>query len=92
MFPPRVATLTLPDLACVEIKHLDADEFAHWSPQTDFEASSRQQRKRREWEVFGVLARGAEPPPGVIAVESPDDRHVVDYVRAEWLPARAAAR
>jgi hypothetical protein len=85
-----IPMLTLPDWSCVEIKHLDADEFAHWSPQTDFEASSRQQRKRREWEVFGVLARGAEPPAGVIAVESPDDRHVVDYVRSEWLPARAS--
>ena len=86
-----IATVTLPDWSCVEIKHLDADEFAHWSPSTDFEASSRQQRKRREWEVFGALADGAEPPAGVIAVEAPDDRHVIDHVRSVWLPAQRAA-
>jgi hypothetical protein len=83
-----IPTVTLPDWSCVEIKHLDADEFAHWSPQTDFEASSRQKRKRREWDVFNVLAGGADPPRGVIPVEAPGDCHVIDYVRSEWLPAR----
>jgi hypothetical protein len=85
-----IAMVTLPDWSCVEIKHLDADEFAHWS-HTDFDASARTQRKRREWEVFGALAGGADPPPGVIAVEAPDERHVIDYVRSDWLPARHAA-
>jgi hypothetical protein len=83
-----IATITLPDLSCVELKHLDADEFAHWS-HTDFDASARTRRKRRDWEVFTALASGADPPDGVIAVESPDDRHVIDYVRSEWLPAGA---
>ncbi|HTE63954.1 MAG TPA: sulfotransferase family 2 domain-containing protein [Solirubrobacteraceae bacterium] len=84
-----IPTLTLPDWSCVELKHLDADEFAHWS-HTDFDASARTKRKRREWEVFNVLAGGAAPPDGVIPVRSPDDRHVIDYVRSEWLPARHA--
>jgi hypothetical protein len=84
-----IAMVTLPDWSCVELKHLDADEFAHWS-HTDFHASSRTQRKRREWEVFNALAGGGAPPRGVVALESPDERHVVDYVRSEWLAARYA--
>jgi hypothetical protein len=83
-----IATLTLPDWSCVELKHLDADEFAHWSP-TDFDASARTRRKRREWEVFHALAGGREPPPGVVPVEAPDGRHVIDHVRSTWLPGRA---
>ena len=63
LFPPKVATVTLPDFSCVELKHLDADEFAHWSP-TDFTASPRTARKRREWEVFGALATGARAAAG----------------------------
>jgi hypothetical protein len=84
-----IATITLPDWSCVELKHLDADEFAHWS-HTNFDTSARTRRKRREWEVFNALAGGADPPAGVIAVESPDDRHVIEYVREDWLPARHA--
>ena len=86
-----IATVTLPDWSCVEIKHLDADEFAHWS-HTDFDASARTQRKRREWEVFGALAGGAEPPEGVVAVEAPAGRHVIDHVRTVWLPAAVSGR
>jgi glycosyltransferase involved in cell wall biosynthesis len=89
LWAARVPALTLPDWQCVELKHLDTDEFAHWSD-TDFAASSRQRRKQREWEVFGALRRGLAPPDGVVAIESPDDRHVVDYVREAWLPGRAA--
>ena len=82
-------TLTLPDWGCVEVKRLDADEFGHWS-HTDFDASARTQRKRREWEVFQVLAAGAAPPEGVVAVEAPAGVHVIDHVRTRWLPRRAA--
>jgi hypothetical protein len=81
MFPPQVAAVTLPDFSCVEIKHLDADEFAHWSP-TDFAASPRTARKRRELEVFRALACGGEPPPGVVAVDAPAGVHVIEHVRA----------
>jgi hypothetical protein len=83
-----VATITLPDRSCVELKHLDADEFAHWSD-TAFDVSARTQRKRREWEVFTAIAAGREPPAGVVAVEAPAGRHVVDHVRTSWLPAGA---
>jgi hypothetical protein len=85
-----VTTVTLPDWGCVELKHLDADEFAHWSA-TDFNGSVRTQRKRREWEVFHALASGAPAPDGVVPVRSPDERHVVEYVRSTWLPARGTA-
>jgi Sulfotransferase family len=84
-------TLTLPDWGCVEVKRLDADEFGHWS-HTDFDASARTRRKRREWEVFQVLAAGAPPPEGVVAVEAPAGEHVIDHVRTRWLPQRAAGR
>jgi sulfotransferase famil protein len=84
-------TVALPDWSCVEIKYLDADEFGHWSS-TDFTASARTQRKRREWQVFQALADGAKQPADVIAVESPPGRHVIDYVRSVWLPARGRPR
>ena len=85
-----VATLTLPDWSCVEIKHLDADEFGHWSD-TDFGASPRQRRKQREWEVFRALADGRPVPAGVVEIAAPDDRHVIEHVRAGWLPARVTS-
>jgi hypothetical protein len=83
-------TITLPDFMCVELKYLDADEFAHWS-NTDFEASERQARKRREWEVFQAL-NGGETPEGVVLVEAPAGRHIVDVLRDEWLPSMARRR
>jgi hypothetical protein len=85
------ATITLPDPACLELKYLDADEFAHWSP-TDFASSARTRRKLREWEVFHALAEGREPPSGVVRVAAPEGRHVVDYVRAAWTGAAAPAQ
>lgn len=88
MFPPGVETITLPEFACVELKFLDADEFGHWSP-TDFDASPRTARKRREQEVFRALAAGAPPPEGVIAVHAPPGMHVIDHVRRSWLSAAA---
>jgi hypothetical protein len=91
MFPAGVQTVTLPEFSCVELKFLDADEFGHWSP-TDFDASPRTARKRREREVFGALAAGEPPPEGVVAVEAPEGEHVIDHVRRVWLPAAAGAR
>ena len=82
--------LTLPDRSCVELKHLDADEFSHWSS-NDFEASARTRRKQREWEVFQALAGGAAPPRGVVAIEAPAGVHVVDYVRTAWTEAIGSA-
>ena len=84
-----VATLTLPDWGCVELKHLDADEFGHWS-HTDFAGSARTRRKAREWAVFHALAGDGTPPPGVVEIVAPAGADVVEHVRADWLPARAA--
>jgi sulfotransferase famil protein len=83
------APLLLPEWSCVELKHLDADEFAHWSSR-DFDASARTRRKLREWQVFQALAAGAPPPADVVEVVAPPGVHVVDHVRTHWLAARAA--
>ncbi len=56
---PEARSVSLPSW-CVELKFLDGDEFAHWSP-TNFDASPRTARKRREQEVFRALAAGARP-------------------------------
>jgi hypothetical protein len=81
--------LTLPDRTCVELKHLDADEFAHWSD-TTFDRSGRNRRKRREWQIFRALNEGGELPEEVVRVESPPGVHIVDHVRTDWLPRRAS--
>ena len=85
MLPSDLAPLTLPEVSCLELKFLDGDEFGHWSP-TDFGASPRTARKRREQAVFGALASGAAPPPGLVAVHAPEGEHVIDHVRNVWLP------
>jgi glycosyltransferase involved in cell wall biosynthesis len=90
MFPPGIESVTLPEFSCVELKFLDGDEFGHWSP-TDFAASPRTARKRREQAVFRALAAGEPPPEGVVAVEAPEGTHVIDHVRRAWLPAAAGA-
>jgi hypothetical protein len=90
LWAPDIAMISLPNHSCVELKHLDADEFSHWSP-TGFDASARTQRKRREWEVFHACASGAKPPTGVVAIVAPPGRHVIDYVRTTWLPGLTAA-
>jgi hypothetical protein len=90
MFPPGHAAVTLPEFSCVELKFLDGDEFGHWSP-TDFDASPRTARKRREQAVFAALAAGGPPPAGVVAVHAPEGAHVIDFVRERWLPEAARA-
>ena len=89
MFPPGIESVTLPEFSCVELKFLDGDEFGHWSP-TDFDASPRTARKRREQAVFRALAAGEPPPDGVVAVEAPEGTHVIEHVRSVWLPAAGA--
>ena len=90
MFPPAIESVTLPEFSCVELKFLDGDEFGHWSP-TDFAASPRTARKRREQEVFRALAAGERPPDGVVAVEAPRGRARDRPRAARWLPAAAGA-
>jgi hypothetical protein len=80
--------ILLPEWSCVEVKHLDGDEFAHWSD-TDFDASARQRRKRREWQVFRALLDGGGSPDGVVEVVAPAGVHVIDHVRTRWLPSQA---
>jgi Sulfotransferase family len=89
LWPGDYETVILPAWACVELKYLDADEFGHWSD-TQFDATSRTRRKLREWTAFQTLAEGGEPPADVVPIESPDDRHVIDYVCSTWLPEKAA--
>lgn len=96
--PARVRRVTLPDLICVELKHLHGEEFAHWTDPSSFATSWRNQRKRREWQVFHALralqdlqARPADAtapplPAGLIEVVAPDGVHVVDHVTGTVLP------
>ncbi len=87
--PAQVRRVALPDLLCVELKHLAGDEFAHWTDPASFAdpaGSWRTQRKRREWEVFHALREG-EVPEGVLEVTAPDGVHVVDHVVRTVLPA-----
>ena len=81
----RPTMLSLPDWSCVELKHLDADEFAHWSVE-DFTVSGRTTRKQREWQVFQSLAEGSDPPYGVVRIDAPVGQHVIDHVRTTYLP------
>jgi hypothetical protein len=85
-----IATVTLPDWTCIELKHLAADEFAHWSDR-DFARSARTRRKHREWEIFHALSAGEPLPAGVVPITAPAGTHVIDYVRSTWLPARASS-
>jgi Sulfotransferase family len=91
LWPASLPTLVLPEWSCIELKRLDADEFSHWS-HTDFGASARTRRKRREWEVFNSLAHGGEPPADVTSVEAPEGMHVIDHVRTTVLPEMASKR
>jgi len=78
--------LQLPDWVCFELKWLDRDQFGHWS-RTDFQ-NVPHSRKRREWQVNRALHEGAEPPKGVVRVESPKGTHVVEYLRQTYTVLR----
>jgi hypothetical protein len=83
-----VPALCLPDWCCVELKHLGAEEFAHWSD-TDF-SKARTRRKQREWQVFNALRTGVRAPAGVIRIDAPGGEHVIDHLRSTVLPRLAA--
>lgn len=87
-FPPTSERIVAPEGMCVEIKWLDADELAHWSPDDRFPAS-RVQRKRREQEVDRAIRSGtADTVEGLHLVSAPAGVHVVDHVLATWLRER----
>ncbi len=89
--PPQVRRVVLPDLLCVEIKHLHGDEFAHWTDPAAFAQSWRNQRKRREWEVFHALREG-EVPDGVQEVLAPPGARLIDHVTRTVLPGLVRAQ
>lgn len=83
--PEHVRSIGLPFGLCVELKHLDGDEFAHWTDPASFATSYRNKRKRREWAVFHALREGTVPE-GVHEIHAPAGVHVVDHVTRTWLP------
>ena len=83
--PEHYRKLELPQGLCVELKWLDGDEFAHWSNPESFATSLRNRRKRREWTVFHALLDGRVPEL-VVQIDAPAGVHVVEHVRAEWMP------
>ncbi len=89
-FPDTSERIVAPEGLCVELKWLDADEFAHWSSagRIDFDRA-RAPRKAREWDVYTALAAGrGEEVPGLVRVEAPPGVHVIDHVTNSWLPQR----
>ena len=90
LWPKGTRPLIAADWSCLEIKRLDQDEFAHWSTD-DFERSKRTGRKRREVSVFAALARGEEPPRGVVRIEAPNGVDLIEYARTTWLTANRVA-
>ncbi len=78
LWDPDIGSIVLPESSCLELKHLGADEFGHWTD-TAFDRSARTRRKRREWEVFQAIEAGGDPPAGVVRIEAPAGRHVIDY-------------
>ena len=81
--------VTLPDWSCVELKHLDADEFAHWSRPTSTRPPARG-ASAASGRSFTALAAGAHAAGGRASRSTrPAGAHVIDHVRSAWLPARA---
>ncbi len=91
-FPATSERVIAPEGMCVEVKWLDADELAHWSPdtqQSDGFPPSRVQRKRREQEVDRAIRDGrAGSVEGLHHVKAPPGVHVVDHVLRDWLRER----
>ena len=84
-FPATAERLVLPDGLCVELKWLDADEFAHWT-ESSFEEAGRAPRKRREWQVYQALVAGrGDEVEWLHRIEAPAGVHVVDHLLGSWL-------
>ncbi len=89
-FPETSERIVAPVGLCVEVKWLDADEFAHWSNADEFdraELRTRAPRKAREWDVYTAIVQGrGESVPGLRRIEAPPGVHVIEYVANTWLP------
>ncbi len=85
-WPERAERLVLPDGLAVELKWLDADEFAHWTDPSQFNAQ-RSPRKLREWQIDRAVREGrAGDIDGLVEIVAPPGVHIVDHVVNEWLP------
>ena len=72
--------MQLPDTLCMELKWLDASEFAHWSSM-DFGKVNMNARKRRDRDLFRAIQKNLPLPRDVVRVESPGDVHVVEHLQ-----------
>ncbi len=85
-WPETAERIVLPDGLAVELKWLDADEFAHWTDPSQFNAQ-RSPRKLREWQVDRAIREGRPGDiDGLVEVVAPPGVHIVDHVVSEWLP------
>ena len=85
-FPPGVERIVLQQGLCVEVKWLDADEYAHWRRDgVDF-TNTRLYRKLREFEVDEAIRNGdPEALGGLVRVTAPEGVHIIDHVSRDWL-------
>lgn len=87
LYPEGTPHHSLPEGSCVELKHLDEDEFGHWTDTNAFLSSARAQRKRREYMTFQAVSSGRwEEIAGLHRIEAPADVHVIEHVVRTWLP------
>jgi hypothetical protein len=89
-FPEGSERVVGPVGLCIEVKWLDADEFAHWSNTGGFDRAElriRAPRKVREWDVYTAIVEGrAHEVPALEHVQAPPGVHVIDYVANTYLP------
>jgi glycosyltransferase involved in cell wall biosynthesis len=84
--PAGVERIVLQQGLVVEVKWLDADEYAHWRTEgVDF-TNTRLYRKLREFEVDEAIRTGrAAELGGLVQVTAPPGVHVIDHVSRDWL-------
>ncbi|UUZ61216.1 hypothetical protein [Nocardioides sp. B-3] len=80
-FPAATERPVLQQGLCVEVKWLDADEYAHWRKEgVDF-TNTRLYRKLREFEVDEAIRSGRpEELGGSVRVDAPPGIHIIDFV------------
>jgi glycosyltransferase involved in cell wall biosynthesis len=87
LYPEGTPHHNMPEGSCVELKHLDDDEFGHWTDPDAFLTSARTQRKRREYMTFDTIRSGDwQQIPGLHRIEAPEGVHVIEHVVQTWLP------